>query len=76
MPSIRGYSPGRQRGEHSYNENVRGENIENPDGVLSGMTRGLAIDGEPYADVSDMPPDTRNINPLPVFDPDDVFLED
>lgn len=60
MPKITGYNPGGRFGRHAQGENVRGEPITNPDGIYSGMTLGLAIDGDGFVDVSDMPPDSRD----------------
>jgi hypothetical protein len=73
MPSFRGYNPPRYRDLLTLPEKF---DINNPDGVYSGMTAGLAREDGTHVEVTDMPPDTRNINPLPAFDRDDLFLED
>jgi hypothetical protein len=60
MPSIAGYNPGGSLWRRRWGHDVNDEPIANPDGIFSGMTQGLAVDGEPFADVSDMPPDSRS----------------
>ena len=46
-------------GARIWGENVRGESICNPNGIYSGMTKGLALDGEGFCQVTDMPKDSR-----------------
>jgi hypothetical protein len=73
MPSISGYNPG-GIGRRRRGEDVNGKDINNPDGIFSGMTLGLAIDGDPFADVDDMPPDSRNKGTL--FNQNKIYNDD
>jgi hypothetical protein len=64
VPSITGYNPQKR--------SKRGENaptVPDPDGMWSGMTLGLARDGDGFCDVDHMPGDTRKIGPLPDQNP-------
>lgn len=63
MPSIKGYNPPKY---------LKGENaptVADPDGMWSGMTLGLARDGDGFCDVDHMPKDTRKVGPLPDKNP-------
>lgn len=47
-----------------------------PDGVYSGMTKGLADDGDGFYDVQNMPKDSRNVGALKDENPHYFDTED
>jgi len=68
MPSIKGYNPPKR---------FNGENapsVADPNGIWSGMTQGLAQDGDGFCDVPDMPADSRMSGTL--VDQNSYFNED
>lgn len=71
MPSFRGYNPPRKSDLLTLDEKFR---INNPDGVYSGMTAGIAREDGVHAAVDDMPPDSRNKGTL--FNQNKLYNED
>lgn len=54
----------RKLGARIWGQNVRGESICDPNGIYSGMTKGLALDGEGFCQINDMPGDSRESGTL------------
>jgi hypothetical protein len=54
-----------KQGEFEANNASKGKPVNNPDGIYSGMTAGLAREDGSHCTVTNMPGDTRKIGPLP-----------
>lgn len=69
MPSIKGYNPPKytKKGENA-------PTCPDPDGMWSGMTLGLARDGDGFCQVDDMPGDSRMSGALK--DQNQIFNDD
>lgn len=62
MPSFRGYNPPRRSDLLTLDEKFA---INNPNGVYSGMTAGLAREDGRHTEVNDAPPESRYDGVLP-----------